>query len=263
MGDRYGFELEHLTVEENFDPEVGFLRREDFRQNHGSFRFSPRPKGPSRIRKYQFETGFDHFVDSNGRLETQEAQAMIGMDLQNGDAWRLDYANEYEYLDDDYEVISDVFVPIGGYRFDQVEARYERGPTHRVNGMFTLGTGSFYDGTRTQAGYRGRVELTSKLGLEPGITFNWLDLQEGSFLTKLLMARVNYNPSPRKAFSALLQYNSAGNVIGANLRFRWEFKPGSDFFVVYNEGRDTTPGVRRSELSNRTIAIKLTRLLRF
>jgi hypothetical protein len=62
---------------------------------------------------------------------------------------------------------------------------------------------------------------------------------------------------------ALVQYNSAGFVIGANLRFRWEFKPGSDLFVVYNEGRDTSFGVRRSELSGRSFAIKITRLFRF
>jgi hypothetical protein len=105
--------------------------------------------------------------------------------------------------------------------------------------------------------------LTSRLGLEPGFSFNWVDLAEGSFVAKLLTARVTYNLSPRKTMAALVQYNSAGDVIGANLRFRWEFRPGSDLFVVYNEGRDTSFGVRRSELSARSFAIKITRLFRF
>ena len=68
--------------------------------------------------------------------------------------------------------------------------------------------------------------MTRRLGIEPGIAFNWVDLAEGSFLAKLLTARVTYNLSPRKALMALVQYNSAGNVIGANVRFRWEFRPG-------------------------------------
>ena len=42
------------------------------------FRFSPRPPGPSPVRKYQFETSFDHFTDTNGRLETQVAMAQVG-----------------------------------------------------------------------------------------------------------------------------------------------------------------------------------------
>jgi len=62
---------------------------------------------------------------------------------------------------------------------------------------------------------------------------------------------------------ALVQYNSAGSVIGANVRFRWEYRPGSDLFVVYNEGRDSSLGVNRSELNARSFVVKVTRLFRF
>jgi len=263
VGDRYGFAAEHLTVERNFNPEVGFLRREDFRRNFGSFRFSPRPSGPSPVRKYQFETSFDHFTDTNGRLETQVATAQAGAELQNGDEWSLEFKNNYEFLDEPFEIAEGLFLPVGGYRFNEVEARYTIGPQRKVNGSLWAGGGQFFDGTRTEVGYRGRVELTSRLGVEPGIAFNWVDLAEGSFVAKLLTARATYNLSPRKALMALVQYNSAGDLIGANVRFRWEFRPGSDLFVVYNEGRDTSLGVNRAELSSRSFVVKVTRLVRF
>ena len=263
MGDRYGFEAEHLAVERNFNPEVGFLRREDFRRNFGTFRFSPRPAGPSRIRKYQTEISFDHFTNTAGRLETQLAEAQAGMDLQNGDEWRFAFKNNYEYLDEPFEISEGLFLPVGGYRFNEVEARYQIGPQRRVNGSLWAGGGQFFDGTRTEVGYRGRIGVTSRLGVEPGIAVNWVDLTEGSFVAKLLTARVTYNLSPRQALMGLVQYNSAGDVIGANVRFRWEFRPGSDLFVVYNEGRDTSLGVNRSELSSRSFVVKVTRLFRF
>ena len=41
--DRYGLQLDRTVVGDNFNPEVGFLRREDFRRNFASARFSPRP----------------------------------------------------------------------------------------------------------------------------------------------------------------------------------------------------------------------------
>ena len=41
--DRYGAQLEHLSVGANFNPEVGFLRRSDFRREFAMARFSPRP----------------------------------------------------------------------------------------------------------------------------------------------------------------------------------------------------------------------------
>jgi len=262
-GDRYGFEAEHLVVERNFNPEVGFLRREDFRRSFGMFRFSPRPAGPSPIRKYHFETSFDYFTDTGGRLETQLAAVETGMELQNGDEWRVQVKNNYEYLDEPFEIVEGLFLPVGAYRFNDAEASYTIGPQRRVNGTVFAGGGQFFDGTRTEVGYRGRVEVTSRLGVEPGIAFDWVDLAEGSFVAKLLTARVTYNLSPRKALMALVQYNSEGHVIGANVRFRWEYRPGSDLFVVYNEGRDTSLGVNRSELSARSFVVKFTRLFRF
>jgi len=262
-GDRYGFEGEHLTVEDHFSPDVGFMRREDFRRNYGMFRFSPRPKAPSAIRKYQFEASADHFTDMSGRLETQELRTQAGMDLQNGDEWRFEVRDIYQFLSEPFEIVPGIVLPVAGYRFTDSEARYTFGPQRRFSGTVSAGGGQFFDGTRTLVGYRGRIEVSSKLSVEPGLSFNWVDLVEGSFLSKLLTARVTYSLSPRTAVAALVQYNSAGNVMGANARFRWEFRPGSDFFVVYSEGRDTSLGVAQSELRNRTIAIKLTRLFRF
>ena len=32
--------------------------------------------------------------------------------------------------------------------------------------------------------------------------------------------------------SALLQYGSADRTFSSNLRFRWEYRPGSELFVV-------------------------------
>ena len=39
--------------------------------------------------------------------------------------------------------------------------------------------------------------------------------------------------------SALLQYNSTSHSVAANVRLRWEYQPGSELFVVFNEQRDT------------------------
>ena len=41
-GDRYGVAAEHLFVDAQFSPAVGFVRRDDFRKSQGSVRFSPR-----------------------------------------------------------------------------------------------------------------------------------------------------------------------------------------------------------------------------
>jgi hypothetical protein len=68
--------------------------------------------------------------------------------------------------------------------------------------------------------------------------------------------------TPLMFVSALLQYNSLGHTMAANVRLRWEYQPGSELFVVYNDQRDTL----RSgfpDLMNRSFIVKVNRLWRF
>ena len=48
----------------------------------------------------------------------------------------------------------------------------------------------------------------------------------------------------------------------SSVRLRWEYRSGSELFIVYSDGRDTTTA-GYPDLLNRTVAFKVTRLLRF
>ena len=62
--------------------------------------------------------------------------------------------------------------------------------------------------------------------------------------------------------SALFQYSSNDNLFSTNLRFRWEYSPGSEFFLVYTDERNTELGGMPT-LRNRAIVAKINRLVRF
>ena len=89
-----------------------------------------------------------------------------------------------------------------------------------------------------------------------------MDLAEGSFTTHLLTTRVTYAMSARAFVSALVQYSSSTNRVSTNARLRWEYQPGSELFVVYNEQRDTLTR-RWPDLVNRAFIVKVNRLFRF
>jgi hypothetical protein len=58
-----------------------------------------------------------------------------------------------------------------------------------------------------------------------------------------------------------VQYNLGATSLGSNVRFRWEYRPGSELFVVYTDERDTlTSGF--PDLKNRALVVKINRLLR-
>ena len=62
--------------------------------------------------------------------------------------------------------------------------------------------------------------------------------------------------------SALVQYSSTDRLFSSNFRFRWEYRPGSEFFVVYTDERDTLAR-GYPDLKNRAFVVKINRLLRF
>ncbi|SVC44721.1 uncharacterized protein METZ01_LOCUS297575, partial [marine metagenome] len=105
-------------------------------------------------------------------------------------------------------------------------------------------------------------EVAPQLSVEPGISINRITLPQGRFTSNLARVRTTYTVTPLMFVSALLQYNSSNQTLSANLRLRWEYQPGSELFVVYNEQRDTLiprfPG-----LENRAFIIKVNRLFRF
>ena len=80
-GDRFGVQVEQLAVGTDVNPEVGFLRREDFERSFGSFRFSPRPQGIAVVRKLSWEGRFDCITNRAGVLETRQAQGRFGIEL--------------------------------------------------------------------------------------------------------------------------------------------------------------------------------------
>lgn len=47
----YGFQLERLAIGADFNPEIGFVRRNDIRKSFAQFRFSPRPPRLKSVRK--------------------------------------------------------------------------------------------------------------------------------------------------------------------------------------------------------------------
>ena len=106
------------------------------------------------------------------------------------------------------------------------------------------------------------MKISPRLAIEPSISINRVTLPYGDFTTKLLGSRVTYAISPMVFVSGLTQYNSSNNTLSANIRLRWEYHPGSEIFIVYNDSRDTLPS-GYPELQNRAVVVKVNRLLRF
>ena len=259
--DRLGIQIEQLAVGANFKPEVGFLRRTNFIESLGQLRISRRPRSLPSVRRINYEGALDYITDGDRRLENRQARIGVRTEMQSGDSWSVGYNRDFEFVVRPFE-IAGTRVAGGAYHTSTVRGTYTLGTQRRISGEAGFAHGSFYGGDRTDLSYRGRAELTSRLSIEPGISVNWVDIPAGRFTATLLTARGMLSFTPRMLTAMLVQYNSTSHLVTTNVRFRWEYRPLSELFIVYSDGRDTLergfPG-----LTNRGFTVKLTRLFRF
>jgi hypothetical protein len=262
-GDRYGVQVEHLLVGDRFNPAVGFLRRDDMRRSSGQVRFSPRPRAIRSVRRFSWIGSTAYIENTSGRLETREQGAEFAIEFQNADRFSVGYTGTHEFLPRPFPIARGVTLPIGAYDFDMVRVGWDLGQQRGISANLLAERGTFYNGRRTTvSASRGRMSLGPQLSLEPTYSVNWVTLTQGAFTTHLAGSRITFTATPRMFASALLQYSSGLDVVTANLRLRWEYRPGSEIFVVYNEERDTRARAFPT-MSTRSLIVKANRLLRF
>ena len=55
-------------------------------------------------------------------------------------------------------------------------------------------------------------------------------------MQRLLQTNVTYAFNPNLIWTSFLQYDTASQNVGNNMRLRWTIKPGNDLFIVWNRG---------------------------
>jgi hypothetical protein len=265
--DRYGLSAEHLKVGSAFNPEVGFLRRTDFTRSFASARFSPRPRQSRRVRKYTSQLSYEYYENGAGDVESRQATGRFNVEFNNSDQFNVEANANYDLLLTPFSPAPEHPIPVGGYHYNDVSMRYNMGQQRRLSGNVGLQLGEYYNGTiRSLTISQGRYAILKQFSVEPRMTVTHIDLPNGSFTTKQIGARTDYGFSPRMFASGLLQWSSSDHSFSSNVRFRWEYRPGSEFFVVWTDEQDTNPlDPHRGSiaLKNRAFVVKMTRLFRF
>ncbi len=260
--DRYGLTVDRLVIGRNFNPEVGFLRRADIAESSAQARFSPRPVAIDWVRRFVWTGSLTYLEDGQGLLDTRRTEAEFAIELENSDRFSVTATDNFERLTR-LTTIAGAPIPAGRYDFAVGRIAYNFGQQRPVSGNVAVEYGEFYTGHRTSLTFsRSRVNVSPRLSFEPNLSLNWLDLPEGRTNNNLVGSRVTYTATPLMFVSALVQYNTGTSSTSANIRLRWEYQPGSELFVVFNEERDTHAS-GFPDLQNRAFIVKINRLFRF
>ncbi len=227
------------SMQKNFNPELGYIRRTNYDSYTWHFRISPRILTKYGVKRLLFKPwGFVLYnTHSTGELESFYNETRpLGAVFKSGERFEINLIQNYDRIDDPFELTDSISVPEGKYWMYKYELQFETYQARRIWAALFYNWGGFYTGKiKTFEGELG-LNVNKHLNFNGAYTLNLVDIPEGSITTNEVAFYMNYAFTTKLNFSLFTQYNDLDEIMIYNVRLHWIPKVGSDFYFVYNIG---------------------------
>jgi hypothetical protein len=248
-----------VRVGDDFDPEMGFLLRRGVHRYNGRVTYEPWPKVPSLLNLH-FELDAQLYTGLDGQTETEEYRLdFFGLRTKSAAEGKVFVAQTFDALRSPFQIAPGVVIPAGDYRFSDAGLSFLTHSSRPVSVEGQLLAGSFYDGHRQSGSVLLRLRPNRHIRSETTFEVNNVELGAGEFVGKIFRERFAYAFNPKLLANLFLQYNDLSDIVSANLRFSWNYRPGSDIFLVYNQTWDA-PNLGNLTRKDRQLMLKVTYL---
>jgi hypothetical protein len=255
---RYSADVTYTNISPTFRNDLGFSSRGDAGLFAWNTAYHIRPRAGRRLRLVSFGTLGERFEDSaHTTLNSRRIRAYAQQGFSDGGGLNSNVDWNYERLLRPFEVSRGVFIPPGEYPFAQFLAGYASNASSPISFGTDVTAGEFYSGTIRSMSGNARWRLNANFAASTAVETNRVELPQGSFDTQLARFRVDYSFNTRMFLNAFVQYNNATSSWLTNIRYRFIYRPLSDFYLVYNDTRSA------GRVGQRTFAIKHTLMLAF
>lgn len=229
-------------VGKSFNPEVGFLLRENYQRFFTELDFKPRPKFLPFVNQMEFQPlEIDLYTDAEtGDLVSFNGEVVpLGVSATSGDFFEFNIQPIAEKLSEPFEIQEGVVIPVDEYWFTRYEIQFATfsGRSFAVAGE--VNWGGFFDGSRTKLEVEFTWRPSKYLSLSADYQRNDVDLPAGDFVVDEVGGRADFAFSPRLFGSIFGQWNNEDEEVLLNFRINWIPRPGADLFFVFNQSVDT------------------------
>lgn len=242
--DMVEFDMAWQRSATSFDPEVGFLRRDNFQEFYAELEWKPRPKNSFKwIRQFSFK-GLDinYFIYD----DTKELQSFfyeirpLGFETRSGEFFELNLQRRAEGLREPFEIREGITIAEGEYWYNRMEIQAATFGGRTWSVYTRLNWGEFFTGKSTESTSELSWRASRFIKIGANYEKNWVDLPEGSFDTDLIGNRIEYAVNPNLFGSLFSQWNSEDEEAIINFRLQWIPIIGADFFFIVNQAYDTS-----------------------
>ncbi|MDT8431508.1 MAG: DUF5916 domain-containing protein [Bacteroidales bacterium] len=261
----FGYDLAYTWSGKGFNPGMGFEIKQNY---HGPRVILHRGWLPEKSRTIRFHkisfTGYNFQNTATGNHETTNGivqwnfEAKKGFGGNIGANWFLETLPDTLFLGN-----NQAEVPAGRYAFTFLSAQYNTSGAHKIQANFYTEAGNFYDGWKWSFFSAPSIKLGTDFDIGLFYRIDRVRFPERSmeFTNHIIRFNGLMTLTTKTSLSAFVQYNSAINGVLGNIRFRYNPREGSDFYLVYDEGLNTSleqsePAMPRS--ARRTVLLKYT-----
>jgi len=258
----FAYDLSWSRSGETFNPGIGFEMREDNSFARTQFLYGWLPGKDSKLFSHGIYIQQMYFLNViDGDLETFEAGPGWKFQTKSMMTGNLSLNYMIEDVKESFSFSDDAEVPVGRYEFLEFESMVSTPMTRKFYSMIMARAGGFYDGYRVSISFAPTWNISSSFQLDATYQYNWINFEERSqkFNGQIGRLKILYMYNTKLSVSAFIQVNSSNNAIITNFRLRYNPKEGNDFYLVFNEGRNTNLNSeipKLPQISNRTILVK-------
>ena len=227
----------HVSYREfgnNYNPAVGFGRRNGFKRIQPSFSYHPRPERYDFIRQVEFGIQYEFMTDlENKMLKKQTTITPFNIRFESQDQLSAKIVSLIEYLDQPFTIYEDITIPIEEYSSEELQVKFETSEKRMLSTEFEYQTGDFWNGQKQTIKTQISVKPFSGFNIQTEYEKNTVKLSGKSFNTELYNFELGIYPTPRTAIFSNLQYDNVSDALGLFAKLQHTIRPGSDFYLVY------------------------------
>ena len=223
----------YTDIGADFNPEVGYVYRTGSRWFRGEVRGTPYLHWYG-LRRMWIGPEIDIILNADNELETRTFIWSTWLELETNGWGGIRIYRNFENLTEDFEIREGITIPSGAYDYNNYSLMLNA-EGNVFNGRLGFNVGNFYNGTRRGFDLRLDLRFTGRFSLEPRYEFNRITLPEGAFDTNVFGGRVVYSFSTDLFTKFYVQWNSDRNLVTTNFLVNYIYRPGSDFYFVFNQ----------------------------